>query len=59
VERRHQGRRLHGEPGPATNPNLTLSIAAQDWLDMLLEQAVGADAVHVGTLKVKETWAWR
>ena len=34
--------------GAAPNPNLTLQIAAQDWLDMLVGQAVGPDALHVG-----------
>src|SRR6266702_774121 len=31
-------------PGPATNPNLTLSIGAQDWLAMLWHIAFGVEA---------------
>jgi len=40
-------------PGPATNPNLTLSIAAQDWLDMLSSKQSGQMLFMSGKLKVK------
>jgi len=39
--------------GPATNPNLTLSIAAQDWLDMLSGKQSGQMLFMSGKLKVK------
>jgi putative sterol carrier protein len=40
-------------PGPATNPNLTLQIAAQDWLDMLSGKQSGQMLFMSGKLKVK------
>ncbi len=39
--------------GPATTPNLTLSIAAQDWLDMLSGKQSGQMLFMSGKLKVK------
>jgi putative sterol carrier protein len=39
--------------GPAPNPNLTLSMAAQDWLDMLSGKASGQMLFMSGKLKVK------
>ena len=39
--------------GPATNPNLTLSIAAQDWVDMLSGKQSGQMLFMSGKLKVK------
>jgi putative sterol carrier protein len=40
-------------PGPATNPNLTLQIAAQDWLDMLSGKQSGQMLFMSGKLKIK------
>jgi putative sterol carrier protein len=40
-------------PGPATNPNLTLNIASQDWLDMLSGKQSGQMLFMSGKLKVK------
>lgn len=40
-------------PGPATNPNLTLTIAAQDWVDMLSGKQSGQMLFMSGKLKVK------
>ncbi|MGH7279088.1 MAG: SCP2 sterol-binding domain-containing protein [Candidatus Rokuibacteriota bacterium] len=40
-------------PGPATNPNLTLQIAGQDWLDMLSAKQSGQMLFMSGKLKVK------
>ncbi len=39
--------------GAATNPNLTLSIAGQDWLDMLSGKQSGQMLFMSGKLKVK------
>jgi putative sterol carrier protein len=39
--------------GAATNPNLTLSIAAQDWLDMLTGKQSGQMLFMSGKLKIK------
>jgi putative sterol carrier protein len=39
--------------GAATNPNLTLSIAAQDWIDMLAGKQSGQMLFMSGKLKVK------
>jgi putative sterol carrier protein len=39
--------------GPATQPNLTLQIAAQDWLDMLSSKQSGQMLFMSGKLKVK------
>ena len=39
--------------GAATNPSLTLSIAAQDWLDMLSGKQSGQMLFMSGKLKVK------
>ena len=39
--------------GPATTPNLTLQIAAQDWLDMLSGKQSGQMLFMSGKLKVK------
>lgn len=40
-------------PGAATNPNLTLQIAGQDWLDMLSGKQSGQMLFMSGKLKVK------
>lgn len=40
-------------PGPAQNPNLTLQIAAQDWLDMLSGKQSGQMLFMSGKLKIK------
>jgi putative sterol carrier protein len=40
-------------PGAAQNPNLTLSISAQDWLDMLTGKQSGQMLFMSGKLKVK------
>jgi putative sterol carrier protein len=40
-------------PGPATTPNLTLQISAQDWLDMLGGKQSGQMLFMSGRLKVK------
>ena len=40
-------------PGAATNPNLTLQIAGQDWLDMLGGKLSGQVAFMSGKLKHK------
>ena len=40
-------------PGPATNPNLTLSISSLDWLDMLSGKQSGQMLFMSGKLKVK------
>ena len=40
-------------PGPATNPNLTLQIAGSDWLDMLSGKQSGQMLFMSGKLKVK------
>jgi putative sterol carrier protein len=39
--------------GPGANPNLTLQIAAQDWLDMLSGKQSGQMLFMSGKLKVK------
>lgn len=39
--------------GAATNPNLTLMISAQDWLDMLSGKQSGQMLFMSGKLKVK------
>jgi putative sterol carrier protein len=39
--------------GAATNPNLTLSISAQDWLDMLTGKQSGQMLFMSGKLKIK------
>jgi putative sterol carrier protein len=39
--------------GPAAQPNLTLSISAQDWLDMLSGKQSGQMLFMSGKLKVK------
>lgn len=40
-------------PGAAPNPNLTLQIAASDWLDMLSGKQSGQMLFMSGKLKVK------
>src|SRR5689334_21654758 len=40
-------------PGAASNPNLTLSISAQDWLDMLSGKQSGQMLFMSGKLKIK------
>ena len=40
-------------PGAGTNPNLTLQMAAQDWLDMLSGKQSGQMLFMSGKLKVK------
>lgn len=40
-------------PGPGTNPNLTLQMASQDWLDMLSGKQSGQMLFMSGKLKVK------
>ena len=40
-------------PGAAANPNLTLQIAAQDWLDMLTGKQSGQMLFMSGRLKLK------
>ena len=40
-------------PGAASNPNLTLSMAAPDWLDMLSGKQSGQMLFMSGKLKVK------
>ncbi|HET7340064.1 MAG TPA: SCP2 sterol-binding domain-containing protein [Methylomirabilota bacterium] len=40
-------------PGAATTPNLTLQIAAQDWVDMLSGKQSGQMLFMSGKLKVK------
>ena len=39
--------------GAATNPNLTLQISAQDWLDMIAGKQQGQMLFMSGKLKVK------
>jgi putative sterol carrier protein len=39
--------------GPAPNPNLTLSMSAQDWLDMVGGKLSGQMAFMSGKLKLK------
>ena len=39
--------------GAATNPNLTLQVAAQDWLDMLSGKQNGQMLFMSGKLKIK------
>lgn len=39
--------------GPAATPNLTLSMAAQDWLDMIGGKLSGQMAFMSGKLKLK------
>jgi putative sterol carrier protein len=39
--------------GPAANPNLTLQVAAQDWLDMVSGKQAGQMLFMSGKLKVK------
>jgi putative sterol carrier protein len=39
--------------GPATNPNLTLQMAAQDWLDMTAGKQSGQMLFMSGRLKLK------
>ena len=40
-------------PGAAANPNLTLTMAAQDWLDMVAGKLPGQQAFMSGKLKLK------
>jgi putative sterol carrier protein len=40
-------------PGPATNPNLTLQAAAQDWLDMTSGKQTPQMLFMSGKLKLK------
>ena len=40
-------------PGAAQNPNLTLQVSAQDWLDMLSGKQSGQMLFMSGKLKVK------
>ena len=40
-------------PGAAQNPNLTLQISAQDWLDMLSGKQSGQMLFMSGKLKIK------
>lgn len=40
-------------PGPAPNPNLTLTIAGQDWLDMVSGKQSGQMLFMSGKLKLK------
>jgi putative sterol carrier protein len=40
-------------PGPATNPNLTLQIAGPDWLDMLSGKQSGQMLFPSGKLTLK------
>ena len=39
--------------GPAANPNLTLTMSGQDWLDMLTGKVSGQMAFMSGKLKLK------
>jgi putative sterol carrier protein len=39
--------------GPATNPNLTLQMAAQDWIDMTTGKQSGQMLFMSGKLKLK------
>jgi putative sterol carrier protein len=39
--------------GPGTNPNLTLSMSAQDWLDMVSNKQSGQMLFMSGKLKLK------
>jgi putative sterol carrier protein len=41
------------KPGPAQNPNLTLSMAAGDWLDMVSGKQSGQMLFMSGKLKLK------
>jgi putative sterol carrier protein len=41
------------QPGAGTNPNLTLQISSQDWLDMLSGKQSGQMLFMSGKLKVK------
>jgi putative sterol carrier protein len=41
------------QEGAATNPNLTLQISAQDWLDMIVGKQSGQMLFMSGKLKVK------
>jgi len=41
------------KPGAGTNPNLTLQISAQDWLDMLAGKLSGQVAFMSGRLRHK------
>ena len=40
-------------PGPAANPNLTLTMSSQDWLDMVAGKLSGQMAFMSGKLKLK------
>ena len=40
-------------PGAATNPNLTLAMSSQDWLDMVTGKLSGQMAFMSGKLKLK------
>ena len=40
-------------PGAAANPNLTLTMASQDWLDMVAGKLPGQQAFMSGKLKLK------
>jgi putative sterol carrier protein len=40
-------------PGPATTPNLTLTVSSQDWLDMVGGKLSGQMAFMSGKLKLK------
>ncbi|HAM55405.1 MAG TPA: sterol carrier protein, partial [Candidatus Rokubacteria bacterium] len=39
--------------GPGTNPNLTLTMSSQDWLDMVGGKLSGQMAFMSGKLKLK------
>ena len=39
--------------GAATNPNLTLTMSSQDWLDMIGGKLTGQSAFMTGKLKLK------
>jgi putative sterol carrier protein len=41
------------QPGPAASPTLTLTMAAQDWLDMTAGKLNGQMAFMSGKLKLK------
>jgi putative sterol carrier protein len=41
------------QEGTATNPNLTLQVAAQDWVDMVTGKQSGQMLFMAGKLKIK------
>ncbi len=45
--------RCNVAPGPAASPNLTLTMAAPDWLDMVSGKLNGQMAFMSGKLKLK------